>query len=171
MIEFVAASPAHIGTIANRMRDIDVKECAIMGRTPKQALRLSLKASVAAWTAKVDGRPEAMFGVSTLSLLGGEGSPWLLMTGDAERQARALLVDARRYSDILQAMFPILSNNVHADNATAIRWLQRLGFTVGPVFDFGGHPMRPFERVAPSSASLALDQRFPSPMSFATGSD
>ena len=53
MIEFVAASPAHIGTIANRMRDIDAKECAIMGRTPKQALRLSLKASVAAWTAVV----------------------------------------------------------------------------------------------------------------------
>lgn len=146
MIEFVAASPAHVGTIANRMREIDVRECAIMGRTPKQALRLSLKASVAAWTAKVDGRPEAMFGVSTLSLLGGEGSPWLLMTGDAVRHARSLLVDARRYSDILQAMFPVLTNNVHADNAVAIRWLERLGFTVGPVFDMSGHPMRPFER-------------------------
>lgn len=148
MIEFVAASPAHVGTIANRMRDIDVRECAIMGRTPKQALRLSLRASVAAWTAKVDGRPEAMFGVSTLSLLGGEGSPWLLMTEDAVKQARSLLVDARRYSDLLQAMYPVLSNNVHADNAVAIRWLSRLGYTVGPVFDMAGHPMRPFERRA-----------------------
>lgn len=155
MIEFVAASPAHVGTIANRMREIDAKECAVMGRSPKQALRLSLRASVAAWTAKVDGRPEAMFGVSTLSLLGGEGSPWLLMTEDAVRHRRALLADARRYVDILQASFPILSNNVHADNAIAIRWLERLGFTVGPVFDFGGHPMRPFERVVPSSASQA----------------
>lgn len=148
MIEFVAASPAHIGTIANRMRAIDAKECAIMGRTPKQALRLSLRASAVAWTAKVDGRPEAMFGASTVSLLGGEGSPWLLMTEDAVRHRRALLADARHYSDILSAMFPVLANNVHADNAVAIRWLERLGYTVGPTFDMAGHSMRPFERRA-----------------------
>lgn len=148
MIEFVAASPAHIGTIANRMREIDAKECAIMGRSPKRALRLSLRASVVAWTAKVDGKPEAMFGASSVSLLGGEGSPWLLMTDEALKHRRSLLTDARRYADVMQGMFPLLSNNVHADNAVAIRWLERLGFTVGPVFDMAGHPMRPFERRA-----------------------
>jgi hypothetical protein len=148
MIEFVPASPAHVGTLANRMRDIDRKECAIMGRTPKQALRLSLHASYAAWTAKVDGRPEAMFGVASVSLLGGEGSPWLLMTDEATRHARALLVEGRRYSDMMQRVFPVLANNVHADNAVAIRWLSRLGYTLGPVFDMAGHPMRAFERRA-----------------------
>lgn len=148
MIEFVAASPAHVGTIASRMREIDRRECAIMGHTPKEALRLSLRASTYAWTAKVDGRPEAMFGVSTVSLLTGEGSPWLLLTTDAMRHARALLVEGRSYSDLIQSAFPVLANNLHAENSTAIRWLERLGYRVGEVFDMGGHPMRPFERRA-----------------------
>lgn len=148
MIEFVPASPAHIGTLAARMRDIDRHECAIMGHSAKQALRMSMRYSTVAWTAKVDGRPEAMFGASTVSLLDGEGSPWMLMTDDALRHARAMLQDGRRYVDTLQGLFPLLRNNVHADNAASIKWLQKLGFTVGPVFDMAGHPMRAFERRA-----------------------
>lgn len=152
MIQFVAASPAHVGTIAARMREIDRLECRIMGHSPKQALRHGLNSSTIAITAKVDGRAEMMFGVSTVSLLTGEGSPWMLMTDEAVRHRRALLVEARRYSDLLNTVFPVLRNVVHAENSTAIRWLSRLGYTVGPVFDMRGHPMREFERTAAPSA-------------------
>lgn len=146
MIEFVPASPAHVGTIAARMREIDRRECAVMGHTPKEALRLSLRFSTLAYTAKIDGKAEAMFGVSTVSLLGGEGSPWLLMTDAAVKRARALLVEGRRYSVLFQTIFPTLSNHVHADNHVAIRWLQRLGYDIGEPVDMNGHSMRLFER-------------------------
>lgn len=148
MIEFVPASPAHIGTLAARMRDIDKLECGINGRSPKEALRMSMRYSTVAWTVKIDGRPEAMLGASCVSLLDGEGSPWLLLTDEAVRRARAMLVEGRRYSDAMQAIYPVLRNNVHADNVAAIRWLQRLGYTMGPVFDMAGYPMRTFERRA-----------------------
>lgn len=146
MIEIVPASPAHVGTIANRMREIDRIECAINGHGPKEALRLSLRSATVAWTAKVDGRPEAMFGASTVCLLTGEGSPWFLSTPVVFDHARTMLVEGRRYSGRLQAIFRVLSNNVHADNHKSIRWLRACGYTVGEVFDMNGHPMRPFER-------------------------
>lgn len=146
MIEFVPASPAHVGTIAARMRPIDRLECEIMGHTPKQALRLGLRNSTVCYTAKVDGRPEAMFGVAATSVVSGEGSPWLLLTEAGGRQAKALLRAGRSYSDLLQCVFPVLSNYVHADNHAAIRWLQRLGYGIGPVISRNGHPMRVFER-------------------------
>lgn len=148
MIDIISATAAHIGTIANRMRDIDRLECSIFGRTPKQALRLSLASAAVAWTAKIDGRAEAMFGAAAVSSLEGIGSPWLLMTDDAVRHARALVVMGRRYSDQLHVLFARLENRVHADNEVAIRWLSRLGYTIGPVDVINGHPMRGFIRCA-----------------------
>ena len=146
MIEIVPARLHHVGPIATRMREIDRLECALAGHTPKEALRASLNASALAWTAKVDGRPEAMFGASTVSLLGQEGSPWLLLTDVGARQAKTLVAAGRRYSDLMQRAFPLLANVVHADNAVAIRWLQRLGYGMSEPFDAGGHMMRRFER-------------------------
>lgn len=149
MLAVVPARAHHVGPIALRLRTIDKLECAIMGHTPKEALRWSLRASLLAWTAKIDGRPEAMFGVSTVSLLGQEGSPWLLMTDVAARQAKTLVKAGRQYSDAMQAAFPLLANVVHSRNTTAIRWLRALGYSVGEEFDVGGHPMRRFERRGP----------------------
>ena len=128
------------------MREIDRLECRIGGHSPKEALRLSLYTSTLAWTVKIDGRPEAMFGVAPVCLISGEGSPWLLLTDVAARKAVTLVREGRRYSDAMQAAFPVLANVVHADNRTAIRWLQRLGYGIGEPFDAGGHAMRPFER-------------------------
>lgn len=146
MIEFVPASPAHIGTLAARMREIDRLECSLMGHSPKEALRMSMRYSTLAYTAKVDGRAEAMFGVSTVSLLTGEGSPWLLMTDAGAKQAKALVRDGRRYSVLFQTVFPTLRNLVHADNHVAIRWLRRLGYGIGGTVEMSGHRMLLFER-------------------------
>lgn len=148
MIDIVPASPAHIGTIATRMRDIDKLECAVFGRSPKQALRAALMGSVLAWTAKVDGRAEAMFGVTPVSTLEGRGSPWLLMTPEAARHGKALVAMGRSYSVGMAKLFPVLENWVHADNVQAIAWLSRLGYTVGDLVTINGQPMRHFSRVA-----------------------
>jgi len=145
MIEVVPASPAHIGTLAARMRPIDRLECAVFGHSPKAALRASMRDACMAFTAKLDGRPEAMFGVATVSMLEGIGSPWLLLTDDGARQGKALVRMGRNVTRLFEREFRVLRNNVHADNETAIRWLGHLGYTVGPPFDMHGHSMRPFQ--------------------------
>jgi hypothetical protein len=78
MIELVPASLKHVGPIATRMRAADVEEVGAMGRTPKQALRLGLRASVDCMTVLIDGRPEAMLGLTPKNLLEGEGMAWML---------------------------------------------------------------------------------------------
>lgn len=150
MIEFRAPRPSDVLYIAKRMADMDRLECAAFGRTPRQALDLAVRGSVMAWTASVDGKPLAAFGVTPVSVMSGVGVPWLLCVPEARRHQRAFLERGRPFVQQMQATFPALQNMVHRDNARAIRWLRRLGFTVEaePVYA-GGHPMLPFWRGRP----------------------
>lgn len=117
-----------------------------MGHSPKGALRTGLLGSTIAWVVKIDGRPEAMFGATPISIVEGRGRPWLLMTDVAEKQHRALMRLGLIYTQIMQFNYPVLENWVHAENAKTIRWLTRLGYTVGSVDVIKGMPMRPFTR-------------------------
>lgn len=146
MLEVVPARPNHVGTLAWRMREIDRLEAEAMGSSPKDALRSGLIGSLCSWTVLIDGRPEAMFGVSPISLAEGKGRPWLLMTDAGARQHRALMRLGARYTEVFHRLFPVLENYVHAHNATSIRWLTRLGYAVGAVDVIGGQPMRHFYR-------------------------
>lgn len=117
-----------------------------MGHSPKEAMRTGLLGSTIAWTVKVDGTPEAMMGATPVSMLEGRGRPWLLMTDVAAKQHRAIMRLGRIYTQALQRHYPVLENWIHADNASTIRWLTRLGYQVGSVDVIRGMPMRPFVR-------------------------
>jgi ribosomal protein S18 acetylase RimI-like enzyme len=131
LIELVRATGAHVGTIAHRMRSEDIAECRAFERTPKQALRMGLRNSSLALTAKIDGRPEAMMGLVPFSILDGIGTPWMLSTDEAYRQGRALLrIGPRiiaRFFDSSQELRQVVSQS----NVRAIRLLRAWGFTVG----------------------------------------
>lgn len=142
------ARPRHINYIANNMAEIDRVECGVFGHTPKEALRFALLTSPIAWTVMIDGKPEAMMGANTISLIEGSGRPWLLMTEIARKQSVTLVRLGRRYTEAIHNQYPFLHNWVHADNDKAIRWLSHLGFVVGPVDVIRGQPMRPFSKCA-----------------------
>jgi hypothetical protein len=129
-ISVLPARLTHIGPIATRMREADRVECAAMGHAPKQALRAGHALSSPAWTALVDGRAEAMFGLVVTNALGGEGQPWMLGSDAIYAHPRTMLRRAPRF---LAAMFhttPRLSNMVGEDNIRAIRLLRRWGFII-----------------------------------------
>ena len=134
-----SASPAHIGTIARRMRDADRIECAAMGHAPKQALRLALTSSSFACTAFVAGRAEAMFGLVVTNALCGEGAPWMLGTEAIYDHPRAMIRQGPGWLRLMADSTPRLSGLVAAANARAIRLLRGWGFVVGEVpIDRGG---------------------------------
>lgn len=146
-VRLVPAELRHVGRIANRLRAIDREECEAMGRTPKQALRLGILTSEKAWTALVDGKPEAMFGVVVESALTSEAVPWFLGTDEVYRHGRELLAwgpgIVSRLGDSLS-----LRNLVSSRNNRAIRLLKRWGFTVGEEeVDVRGVGFRHFEKV------------------------
>ena len=131
MIEMVPASAAHIRRIANRMGHWDRIECEAGGRSPVDALRLSLAGSVMAWTALVDRSPVAMWGVAPLSEIDGLGTPWMLGTDEARRHPRAFFEGGAFTVPEMLSRFRRLENMVAVGNKPAIRLLARWGFMVG----------------------------------------
>jgi hypothetical protein len=113
------------------MREIDARECAAFGHTPKAALRESILNSAQAWTAFVDDRPEAIFGVVVNSALTGAGSPWFLGTDVVWQHARALLGIGPAIISRLHDSSAVLTGYVSCENAAAIRMLRKWGFSVG----------------------------------------
>lgn len=131
MIRLVPAKLCHIGPVANRMRAEDIEECAAFGRTPKQALRMGLRASVDAYTALVDGRPEAMMGLTPVNAIERQGTPWMLGTDAIYQHPRAMLYLGPKIIAWWADSTKNLSNLVARKNARAIRMLRRWGFEVG----------------------------------------
>lgn len=147
MIDIVPARLSHVGPIATRMREADRIECAAFSHTPKQSLRSGLRASVLASTAKVNGRPEAMFGVSPVSVIEGVGCPWFLATDAAFDCARALLCLGPQIIGLMHYRFRRLENRVAVNNRRAINMLRHWGFEIGnEVAMFGGVEFLPFWR-------------------------
>lgn len=117
-----------------------------MGRSGKASLRLALDTSSKAWTALVDGKPEAMFGVVVEDLLSGIGTPWFLGTDEVYRHGRELLAWGPVFLSRLSAGLT-LSNCVSAKNKRAIRLLEHWGFEVSSeVLSCGGVEFRRFSR-------------------------
>jgi ribosomal protein S18 acetylase RimI-like enzyme len=119
-----------VGRIANRMRAIDRAECEAFGHTAKQALRAGLLTSAKSWTAMVDDQPEAMFGVVETSLIGRQGTVWLLGTDEVYRHGRELVMWGPGMISRLSDSRLTLRNLVSSQNTQAIRLLKRWGFEV-----------------------------------------
>jgi len=133
--------------LAPRLRAQDVAELNASGHVDLQhVLQFSLHISRMKAAAEIDGELVALFGVSSLSLLGGMGAPWFLGSDAVVRHARVLQRMAPGYiSEMLQA-YPHLINRVHAENTISVRWLKRLGFTVHPArLNAHGHLFHDFE--------------------------
>ena len=147
-VTLVPAKSRHIGRIARRMRVADREECEALGRSPKQALRGALFTSSKAWTALVNGKPEAMFGVVVQSVLDNSAAPWFLGTEEVYRHGREMLMWGPGMISRLCDSRYRLSNLVSARNSRAIRLLKRWGFTVHEeTVDVRGVPFLLFEKV------------------------
>ena len=128
------------------MRKADRDEVfAASGKSPVDALEYSLEKSSHAWTATVDGQPEAMFGVGDLNILAGVVAPWLLGTDAVNENVRDFLRMSRDFTAQLLSRFPVMRNFVDDRNTASIRWLIWLGASMSEPVDIRGHKFRLFE--------------------------
>lgn len=145
-VTFRAPTESDIDYLAENMREMDVRECRLVGgSSPREALAEGVKGSLWAYVAEIDGKPVCLFGVASDGLLGDEGAPWMLSVEGIERHARTLLVCAPRFVRSMTETFERLANVVHADNRSAIRFLKWCGFEFGEVLIFGGERFFVFE--------------------------
>jgi len=135
--------------LAERLRPADRDEViATLGPVAiGPAIERCLARSQKAWAGWFKGEVVALFGVTAQSLLDGEGSPWMLGTPFFDRHPGALLVQGRRYVAEMRALFPRLVNYVDVRNRRSVRWLARMGFTIGEAVPYGaaGLPFYRFE--------------------------
>lgn len=150
MIEatFRPVQESDILDMSARARAMDKLECElILGTDIETGLRKSLETSAWAYSCEVGGKLQTIFGVSPndTSLLRFEAAPWMVGVEGVEKCARQLIVLSKPYIARMAAEYERLFNVVHADNASAIRWLKRLGFSFGPPVTIAKAPFLPFE--------------------------
>lgn len=148
----VVGEPWHVDAIADDARAADVAELWASSRThPRDAMKRGLASSVSTFTGFFDGVPVCMFGASPFSILGGYGIAWMLGSSALDRLCvqKSLLRHSGPAVDYLQSQFPtLLYNFVDQRNASAIRWLDWLGFEFDDPIPYGvdGLPFLPFYR-------------------------
>jgi hypothetical protein len=130
MIEIVPSTLDHARRL--QLRHGDACEVAACGLSKEDAIAQSLARSLWAETYLVDGEVAAMVGLAVSSVIAGHGVPWLLTGPACERHKRRFMVESRRQvARMLEQASPLV-NYVHADYGRAVRWLEWLGFRIGP---------------------------------------
>jgi hypothetical protein len=118
--------------LAANLRDGDRLEVASFGKEPRSALRLSFRHAILRRTAIVDGEIAAMWGLGG-SMLDDTGYPWLLTSPAVERVPVSFLREGRREVARMLRLRRVLVGYVAASYHQACDFLERLGFTLGPV--------------------------------------
>lgn len=126
------ATDADCIALAAAMRQADRDELAVSsGRSPLEALRLSLRMSSHAVAAEDVGHGiVCMFGVGSLGFLSEEGCVWLLGSDLIEKHWRLFVRLSPRYLRSMLDHYPVLVNAVDARQVKVVRWLGWLGFSV-----------------------------------------
>ncbi len=120
------------------MRQADRDEVyAASGASPDGALRRAVALSDRVYSARVGGELAAILGVAPISLLAGEGAPWMLGTDLVSSHPRQVLLIGREMVQDWLHRYQRLSNWVDARNTASIRWLARIGFTIRPAQPYG----------------------------------
>jgi hypothetical protein len=143
--------PGDAARLFSNLRQSDLAECRAYGRPDIAAgIEASVNRSALCWTALIDGELAAILGVAPINLLTGLGSPWMLGTPVLNAHQRVLVRSTPEYIARMLKAFPHLVNFVHAHNATSVRWLRRLGFTLHEAVPYGaqGELFHPFEMKA-----------------------
>jgi hypothetical protein len=143
--------PEDVATLVANLRPSDLAECEAYGHGDvATGIESSVRRSMLCWSGLINGELAAIMGVTPINMLGGIGSPWMLGTPVLDRHSRVLVHRTPEYICRMLTAFPHLVNFVHAKNATSVRWLRRLGFTLHAAVPYGalGEPFHPFEMKA-----------------------
>lgn len=151
-LQFAAVDTRAVHHVAKHLRRHDLLELQAVHGVDLDVLaclRAAVLASEECHTVVApDGEPVGLFGVAPLSLLEGQGCPWLLGTETLMGYPRDIVVLGKRTVNGWCLRYDQLYNYVDARNLRSIAWLRRLGFSVFPPQPYGvqGLPFHRFER-------------------------
>lgn len=97
-VRVIPATEEHLQMILPDVRQADIDELyAVSLMTTEDALRVGLRTATMAWSGFANGELVTMFGVSPASMIGGNGTPWLVGTSRIENIRRHFFATAALY--------------------------------------------------------------------------
>lgn len=103
------------------------------------AVNTSIKFSTDSWAVVVNGKLLFIAGVGLLSMIGKVGCPWLLGTDAINQFPFEFYKQSKKLLNEVLRDYAALTNHVYGKNATAIRFLKHLGFSVKEAEPYGAH--------------------------------
>jgi hypothetical protein len=132
------ATPEHVRLLASCLRKEDALAAERTGIPAHRALWRSYKASLYAKTAFIDGKIAAMWGI-TGTYLGEKGTPWLLISENADEFPFKVAFRYRQELREMLRLFPILEEWVDAKHDKSLRMMKMMGFDLGEKVMAGEH--------------------------------
>jgi hypothetical protein len=110
-------------------RQTDIDECAATnGWTPDMGMAYALEiAPTDTFTIVAEGIPVGMFGAVAWNEMPGWGIAWLLCTENFDLVKEDFKRQSPLWFDLLNRIYPILTNWVDDRNETTKRWLKHVG--------------------------------------------
>ena len=144
MASFRKTFKEDIAELASNLREADRKELiASSGLEPLDALTLSVDISEECNTIVTDDNKVAgIFGVARINET--TGCPWLMGTNLIKEIRSEFLRGSMDWIIEKNNEYQVLTNFVHAENTTAIRWLKYLGFSFPRLVEEYGVGKEPF---------------------------
>lgn len=125
--EVVEAKPHHVGAVVHRLRTCHALALTALGMNPHRNLRDAFRQSSFCRTWLVDGRPEAIGGVSG-PISASTGCVWVAFTDQAARWRREIVRESRRQLAIIMSTRQHIDSAVLVDDPVSWRFAQALGF-------------------------------------------
>jgi len=134
----VLATKRHARELGRIMRAKDREEGRAAGNfTPEASVRMSINNSCEAYAAYVGDYLLCVFGVGPM-----HGTPeitvaWIMTSVHVDRYPLTFYRCSKIVIEYLRGKYPIMVNMIHGQYTEALRWLERLGFKLGPPEPFG----------------------------------
>ena len=120
------------------MKQADCDECWSSQRMkPDEAIAWSIERALIAYTVLIDEKPEIVFGIRPVSLLGTDAVIWMLSSDRINDIGFRFARHSRRYINYFLEYYKNLYNYVSIDNKVSIAWLRMLGAKFDEAFPYG----------------------------------
>lgn len=130
-LEFRPCVISDVDIIVDNMRLPDIRECALVGVTPKVALHVPfVEDGSKGFTITHKQKPVAMCGVTPLDDYNYRGKIWFLGTDDIDHISKSFYKYSKLILRFLSCEYDFVENYVPIDHEKTIKWLQWIGFEI-----------------------------------------
>jgi hypothetical protein len=136
-IEFELAEFRHVVQLMPRLREREKADhLKAYGVLSEKDVLKEVTSSLVAWAGLLDGECGAIWGIKTPRIMGDEGYLWMIGSYLIEEHPVAFLRHSRRALAEVRGVFRRIHGVVLTDFDKSCKWLEWLGFELGP--DKGG---------------------------------